>query len=89
MYVYVCNIMLESYIFQAHQFDQIMGSIKGVEDQFKFPFSSGIATALFTPPQNSTITLAHQLAPTSWPAVITHQSAVATNQAAVATNHCQ
>ena len=78
--------MLGSYIFQARQFDDIMGRIKGVENQLKLLFSFGIATALFTPPQDSAVTFAHQLAPTSWPAVTTHQPAVATNQPAVATN---
>ena len=78
--------MLRSYIFQAHQFDDIMGRIKRVEDQLKLLFSSGIATLLFTPPQNSAVTFAHQLAPTSWPAVTTHQPAVATHQPAVATH---
>ena len=80
------RIMLGSYIFQARRFDDIMGRIKGVEDQLKLLFSSGIATALSTPPQNSAVTFARQLAPTSWPAVTIHQPAVATNQPAVATH---
>ena len=55
--------MLGSYIFQTRRFDEIMGRIKGVEDQLKLLFSSGIATALSTPPQNSAVTFARQLAP--------------------------
>ena len=57
--------MLGSYVFQEYRFDQIMGRIKGVEDQLKLVFSSGIAAALSTAPQNSAVTFAHQLAPTS------------------------
>ena len=78
--------MLGCYIFQARRFDETMDRIKGVEDQLKLLFSSGIATALSTPPQNSAVTFACQLAPTSWPAVTTHQPAVATNQPAVTTH---
>ena len=77
--------MLVCYIFQACQFDQIIGRIEAVEDQLKLLFSSGIATALSTPPSSSAVAFAHQLTPANWPVVTTHQPAAAIHRPVVTT----
>ena len=73
--------MLVSCVFQIHRFDVIMDRIKGIDDQLKLLFSSGVATALSTSPQNSAV----QLALTSRPAITTDPSAIAIIQPVSAT----
>ena len=73
---YVCILYIVPSLFQNNRFDQILNRMKGIEEQLKLPFTSGIAAALSTSQNSASVLLLFNelvrslTAATSQPAII-------------------